>query len=714
VSLRSLLGWLGPLDYDSPGTAAGPEKPSDSVDVVVPVYGAPEHFLRCLASLRRHGGGCRLVVVLDGPGQSEAEAALHGLGADVLVLRHPERRGYVAAVETGLAASRRDAILLNSDTIVTEGWAGKLQAAAYSSPAIATVTPFSNDASLCSLPRGFESNALPSGHDADSFGRLVEEVSERRYPRLPTGVGMCLYVKRAALEAVGGFDAARFGLGYGEEVELCLRALKGGWRHVLDDATFIYHAGQASFGASRLPRVRRAERILQRLHPEYRATIARFMREDPLAPLRARVLARLRGASGARVSPGRARVLHVVHGWPPFNNAGTEVYARGLARRQAREREVAAYSRLADPGRAFGQGIELEDEGFRVRLVVNNFTQRNPLARNGLRAPVLERDFAGFVDAFRPELVHVHHLAGHSVGLVDVLRQRRIPYLYQLQDWWTVCPRSNLLTPERTLCAGPSAGKCAACLPFTGVAPSGLWNPALHAARRALLARAVRGAAAVIVGSRFVEQSLRALGGLESVRRCHVLPYGIEPPGEARAKPPAGRLRFGVVGSIMPHKGIHVAVRAFAGIPPEAATLDIWGDSSAMPSYTAELLRDASPAVRLRGVFPEGAKDGVFAEMDVLLAPSLGLESFGLAVREAMARGVPVIAARRGALADAFEDDVHGAFFEPGDVEGLRSWILRLCSHPEILAEWSRRLPHVKTMDEHVAEIDAVYAEILS
>src|SRR5258707_1364213 len=78
------------------------------------------------------------------------------------------------------------------------GGPDKLQPAAYSAPEIAPVTPFSNSATICSLPRFLAANALPPGWDLDRFARLVEERPPPAWPRLPTGVGVCLYVKRKA------------------------------------------------------------------------------------------------------------------------------------------------------------------------------------------------------------------------------------------------------------------------------------------------------------------------------------------------------------------------------------------------------------------------------------------------------------------------------------------------------------------------------------
>ena len=357
----------------------------------------------------------------------------------------------------GMADSTRDVVLLNSDTEVTAGWLGKLQAAAYSSPAVATVTPFSNNATLVSLPRSFEVNAIPTGHDVDSFAALVERASRREYPRIPTGVGLCLYIKRKALDALGLFDEGRFGLGYGEENDFCLRALAAGYVHVLDDATFIFHAGQRELWRV-APEAGTRGRAPSFQDPPRLPSDDRPIHEGRPAPAGPRTRDR-----PARAPPplptggsGPARVVHVVQGWPPFNHAGTETYARGLAVRQARSRQVSVHARLEDRERTLGEATELHDRGIRARLVVNNFTQRDPLSRNALRNQALERDFARFLDHEKPDLVHVHHLAGHSLGLLRAIAARRLPLVLQVQDWWLVCARANFSMADRSLCPGPS------------------------------------------------------------------------------------------------------------------------------------------------------------------------------------------------------------------------------------------------------------------
>ncbi|HEX5717423.1 MAG TPA: glycosyltransferase [Thermoanaerobaculia bacterium] len=663
-----------PLPLQGDPSRVPPDRPLGPVDVIVPVAGAPEAFARCLETLVAHTDleRDRLIVVLDGPQPPE----MPRLPEKALVLENPERQGFVVSVNRGMSVSDRDVILLNSDTQVTAGWVDKLREAAYSAPEIGTVTPFSNSATICSLPRFLETNALPTGWDVDRFGRLVEERSLRVYPRLPTGVGVCLYIKRKVLDRIGLLDAQSFGEGYGEESELCMRALKAGYSHVLDDATFIFHEGQRSFGARRGSRVKSAHRAMRRLHPEYLATVARFIREDPVRPLRERVVSAILPARSAA-----RRVLHLVHGWPPWNSAGTELYAAGLVRRQARHSEVAVYARIADPERAKGDAVELLDNGARVRLIVNNFKQRDPLSRNALRDRGMEADFSRFLDEVRPQLLHVHHLAGHVASLATVAARRGIPILFQLQDWWQPCARVNLLDAWGRLCSGPGLAKCAACRPLTRFP---ILNRALYSYRFSAMKGALRRADAFVMGSQFIHRSYLELGYLKPEDRVFVIPYGVElasPLKRERGRP----LRFGAIGSSLPHKGMHVARAAFAGI--DGATLTVWGDPP----------------------FEEERKPAIFAEMDVLIVPSLGLESFGLVAREAMHHGVPVLASDRGALPEM----EYGALFDPEDPASLRGWIERLIAEPEIVDRWAAALPRIKGMDEHAEEIEAVYEQVL-
>ena len=479
----------------------------------------------------------------------------------------------------------------------------KLQAAAYSDPAIATVTPLSNSATICSLPEFLEDNLLPAGVSTEMMGEIVERVSEREYPRLPTGVGVCLYIKRSALDGVGLFDESKFGLGYGEENEFCIRATSAGLEHIADDATFIFHEGQKSFGPEKAKLTKKAMRKLRSIDSTYVPRVAAFMRSDPLVGIRERVAEELCRAQGTAIVDGGNQplsILHIVHGWPPFDRGGTEQYAWQLARGQVHRHRVSAFARIADQDRNTGQRLAYLDNGVRVRLVVNNFDRRNPIARNALKDRKFERELEIFLSQTDPDLVHVHHLAGHCVSLMGVIARRKIPIVYQAQDWWALCARSNLWRANDTLCQGPKPNRCSRCLPLTNLPPRTLLNPLLYRLRRCLMRRQLRKADAYVMGSRTHPLLVFRCGIVEpdgSRSRPRVRGPRICQSSANLATKGACPLTFGFIGSLMPHKGAHVAVEAFRGLTTRRSPSRRLGKSRRRPRYTLPAWRnDADPA----------------------------------------------------------------------------------------------------------------------
>ncbi len=709
------------VSTDSSANTPG-EREAVGVDIIVPIYGAAEELGRCLESVFRHTAlpPHRLLIVVDGPQDRDVEDQLlpylEKARSEVEIFRNTKRLGFVKSVNRGMSASHRDVVLLNSDTEVSPGWVEQLQAVSSSAENVATVTPLSNNATICSIPEMIEENLLPLGLGVEEMAAVLRSVAPASRIPLPTGVGVCLYITRNALNAVGDFDEKRFGLGYGEENEFCIRADKAGFQHLGDQSTFIFHVGHRSFGSDAARRERSALRSLRRIDPTYIPRVAEFIATDPIRETRQRLVAEIHRRQGGSPASDPLRVLHVVHGWPPFDHGGTEQYAWQLARHQTERHQVAAFCRVADSNRTSGHPLAYLDHGIRVRLIVNNFDSRSPVSRNALKDRRMERELVRFLDQTSPDLVHVHHLAGLGASLMEVIAKRRIPIVYQIQDWWIMCARANLWRSDDTFCTGPSPARCAACLPLTGIRPRSLLNRGLHLVRSRFLARQMSLASAYVMGSRAVLSSYQDLGCMNPAAPVHLLDYGVQVPEgnrERRLERPAGGspITFGYVGALMPHKGAHVAVEAFRGIDPTAACLEIWGNPDARPDFVSRLSDYAS--IEFRGRFSEEQKPEVYASMDVLIVPSLGLESFGIVAREAMAAGVPILASRRGALEELEIDAICGATFTAGDIAELRAWIDKIAHDPSILNEWRRALPDPTSVEAHAKSISAVYQQLL-
>ncbi|MFM8708064.1 MAG: glycosyltransferase, partial [Planctomycetia bacterium] len=257
-----------------------------TVDVLVPVYGGLDSTMRCIDSVLAGGGRHELVVINDASPDPTLSARLRerATAEGFRLVEHPQNAGFVASINRGTRIHPdRDVVLLNADTVVPPGWLDRLQLAAYSNEWIGTVTPFSNNATLCSYPLPLTANKLPPGHDVQSLDAVFHAANAGLCLDIPTAVGFCMYLRRDCLDAVGAFDERSFGRGYGEETDFSMRAAKLGWRNVAAADVFVYHEGGASFGAEADSLRARAAARMRDLHPEYAPAVERFLAHDPLA-----------------------------------------------------------------------------------------------------------------------------------------------------------------------------------------------------------------------------------------------------------------------------------------------------------------------------------------------------------------------------------------------------------------------------------------------
>ena len=273
------------------------------IDVIIPVYKGARETRRCIESVlgSRQRALFAIVVVDDASPDREIVGYLDELEArgQIALERNERNLGFVRSVNRGMTLHPdRDVVLLNSDTEVANDWLDRLQRSALSQPDIGTVTPFSNNATICSYPFEGWTAGMPGTLGLAALDALFASANPGRTVDLPTGVGFCMYIRRACLVEVGAFDAERFGRGYGEENDFCLRAAAAGWRSVLAADVFVFHQGAVSFSEERAAQTQIATSTLLDLHPGYVRRVREFIVRDPLGAFRAAVDS-ARHASGA-------------------------------------------------------------------------------------------------------------------------------------------------------------------------------------------------------------------------------------------------------------------------------------------------------------------------------------------------------------------------------------------------------------------------------
>jgi GT2 family glycosyltransferase len=204
---------------------------------------------RCLSTLREHAAGLDLDVLVVDNGSSGDVGELEG----ARVLR-TANRGFAAANNAGLAeVAARWVLFLNPDTEVLEGSLAELVARLDARPevGIAGVRQVDAQGELTPTMRRFPSGTRALG-DALGLERVPgrpgwlgeRELRLERYEHGLDGdwtIGSFLLARRSALDTVGGFDE-RFFL-YSEEVDLCLRVRRAGWKVVHEPGMTILHHG---------------------------------------------------------------------------------------------------------------------------------------------------------------------------------------------------------------------------------------------------------------------------------------------------------------------------------------------------------------------------------------------------------------------------------------------------------------------------------------
>jgi len=528
---------LGRTPAPTPTPTPIPTNPQP-VDIIVPVYRGLEDTRRCVQSVlaSQCSTPWHLILINDAspePALADWLRTIAAGDARITLLENAHNLGFVATVNRAMAQhAERDVLLLNSDTEVANNWLDRLRASAYSDARIASVTPFSNNATICSYPRFCQANDLPRGWDLAALDDLCARTLGGQAIDVPTGVGFCMYIRRDALQAIGLFDVERFGKGYGEENDFCQRAAAARWRnlHLLD--TFVLHRGGVSFGESKSARELAAMQTLDKLHPRYAADVAQFVQRDPAQG--ARLL--LDAARLHREATEKPVILAVLHD----RQGGTVRHVRELA---AHFYDKALFLTLSP---ATGGCVMLrraeETEGFALHFRVAE--QMEELLQALRQLGVAH--------------VHYHHLLGHAQAIYDLPARLGVGYDYTAHDFYSYCANISLTGADARYRPPPAAalspGQCGCC-PGENPAPLPLHGSiAQWRHRNALLLTDARH---VLAPSRDTATRIATLAPSAPVRAVgHLdLPWQPLPVPVARALQGNAPLKIVVLGALSAIKG---------------------------------------------------------------------------------------------------------------------------------------------------------------
>jgi len=615
-------GWLTekPIairDY-LPSGGVSPAPPTDlRVDVIIPVYRGLEQTKRCIESVLgdtdRPAG--QVIVVDDKSPEPKLSAWLDRVAGDgrITLVRNKRNQGFVASVNTGIeAAGNHDVVLLNSDTEVPTGWLRRLAGHAYATPRVASVSPFSNHATICSYPS--------IQGDTPAFGLGVAEIDEAcrvvnagRSVDLPTTVGFCMYVRHAALADIGLFDAETFGRGYGEENDFCLRANTRGWRHLLACDTYVYHEGSVSFGAAATAAEKNATAIVRARYPHYARLVAQHVNLDAAGPYRFAITMELLRRSNLPT------VLMLTH------DLG------GGVRRHILE--------LFERTQGKANCLLLEATARGAALSVPALPGHPELALPADRAS----DLLLVLQSALVSRVHIHHLMGMDIDVRALIHRLGVPFDVTVHDYFAICPQVNLLPwLQGAYCGEPDIAGCNACIadrPSYGSRDIMSW-------RRGYAWQFIE-AERVICPSEDVHQRLVRYGYGE---RAVVVPHEpVEPRPWRLAQTTVAKgrgLRVAVIGVLANQKGAVTIMSLASAVAPEVLSIHVIGYAE------KELPAGLAARITMTGEYQEEELPALLAKLKphVVWFPAQWPETYSFTLSAAIDSGLPIVATRIGSF----------------------------------------------------------------
>jgi glycosyltransferase involved in cell wall biosynthesis len=471
-----------------------------------------------------------------------------------------------------------------------------------------------------------------------------------------------------------------------------MRASALGWSHAVDDATWVLHHRESSFGAEKAALVQRNRATLDELHPRYTPLVRAFVASDELQTLREHTREQFAQAErrGAPPLPRLLFVLHVGGGGVPATSGDL---MRGLAAR---------YDCLA-----------LTSDGATMRLSRWEAGGMRELEQWRLETPWQAVDFERpdvaaiarhVLTAHAVELDHVRHLFRHTLDLPLTAETLGIPVIVSFHDFYLSCPTIHLLDEDHRYCAGictPGDGACQV-PPTMGPIPP-LKHRWIHDWRRRI-APVLENADALVTTSehiRFVYR--RTYPGIADVPFT-LIPHGRDleqASGVAVPPEPGEPVRILVPGNIGEHKGARVLAELKALDTEERVELHFLG--LVPPAFLhlgvqhGAYERDQFLA-RVREIGPSFA---------AIL--SITAESYSHTLTEAWAAGIPVVASDLGALSERIGAQGGGWLVPHDDPAEVLRRILEIADDPD---EYRREQARAVVRETSVADMAQAYADL--
>lgn len=423
-------------------------------------------------------------------------------------------------------------------------------------------------------------------------------------------------------------------------------------------------------------------------------------------------------------------ILKVIHGYPPYYNAGSEVYTQSICNELSKSHKVSVFTREENP-----YSPDFEIRRFSSSQNLDFYYVNNPQGKDGYRHKLLDDNLAKLLLEIKPDVAHIGHLNHLSTGLVDELNKHKIPIVFTLHDFWLMCPRGQFLTRgignsnNYQLCEGQNDHKCASdCyrVYYSGnqeeeMADSSQWSCWVNR-RMAETKAIIEKVQLFIAPSNYLRNRFINDFGIPENKIIY-LDYGFPTEYLTQTTKSINKklFTFGYIGTHIPAKGVNQLIEAFREIE-EPAVLKIYGRHNGQNTAALKSLAvSAKNEIHFEGEYiNHNLANDVFSQVDCIVVPSIWAENSPLVIHEAQSCRIPVITADYGGMKEFVHHKVNGLLFEHRNTEALREQLRFAIENPELLKQYGERgylyseTGNVPNIQHHCTELEKIFQQVMA
>ncbi len=398
-------------------------------------------------------------------------------------------------------------------------------------------------------------------------------------------------------------------------------------------------------------------------------------------------------------------ILKIIHGYPPYYMAGSEVYTFNLANELSKFFNITIFTRVENDFKepySINESNENDITVIRVNKPNRDYTFRSKYEDNKM-AKIFEK----YLVRIKPDIVHIGHLSHLTIFIVEIIKKYEIPIVFTLHDYWMMCIRGQLIRDDLSLCSGPHIEKCSECNRKYFTSHSHAKEEISNWLR---MLKTINGHVDLFISpSKFLQKKYIEYGIPED--KIIYLDYGFNKElFNGIKRNPSFKIRFGFLGRIVPVKGISLLIEAFNEIDHTKAELNIYGKLPNSYMFLKEQCYNS--AINFKGSYNYNEISKILSNVDVLVTPSIWFENSPLVIHEAFLAKIPVITSNLGGMTELVIHKKNGLLFKPENVEDLTKKMDLFINDPKLIEKYSQET-YVRSIQEDVQEIMKLYFKLV-